>query len=141
MRVSKIVREYIEKSVRTAYEEKYGVTELRRTAERSGEKIDKAKQEVYEAARLAAVGVIETYKQMHPEFEYNPNVQFEVRSTGYRGLFNREKVDDMFVKWRDAKEKTDKKIKHKVEEIIVTLELGGNKHDLDRILTQLSEEE
>lgn len=141
MRVSKIVREYIEKSVRTAYEEKYGVTELRRTADNFSKDIRKATDEVYEAARLAAVGVIETYKQLHPEFEYNHNIEFEVRPTGYRSLFIKDKEEKLYAEWRAAKDKTDKKVSEKVREIIVVLELGGNKHDLDRMLTQLSEEE
>lgn len=130
MRVSKVVREYIEESVRKA------VT-VHDAADRYNELLHRyqaARDEVNEAVTILVNNMIplmmEKY-QLEAEYPLIPK-------TGYNN------VD--FGLWKhplnDAKMKEEnenrKRREESIKEIILTLELGGTKADLDRMIAELS---
>lgn len=134
MRVSKTVKDYIAKEVRTRVYKKYaGEKEIKEERENFLDKvIDTAEQQAFET-------YIKTVKDMIKDCDYIEIVDdIEKRfyiSGGYNNvrIKDREYIDNVY-NW---KSRANTEVKEKVEEIIVTLELGGNKEDLDRMLKEI----
>lgn len=130
MRVTKTVREYIERKVWEKVSVKYEAERLE--AERQckiKEDFLQAMQESLEATVRAEIEVL-----------LSENNFLEKRDrTNYVCFYSPLGIKDEYCinsvhKWR---ERARGEMRAKVDEIIVTLELGGNKADLERLLSEI----
>lgn len=127
MRVSKIVREYIENEIekkipipRTEYDE------VMDNYRESAQKVEKSIREF-------ASNQIEALKELYPELNIK-NCINNVR------LFSPDLFDNKLYKEHSRQIQRVKEIRDvTLNGIIVTLELGGNKSDLDRMLNEIRE--
>ena len=129
MRVSKAVKEYIEKQVCA----KYPKSENELKAEQVRELINKANQEMTELMDKAK-------KEISNQIiaKYGLTEEMGKQEQGYYH-------DYKFNNWNspiEVKANTDKEIRRKavnekIENIIVTLELGGTKADLEKMLNEI----
>lgn len=129
MRVSKVVREYIEKQVNARYPK----TENELKAEQVRDLVNKANQEITE--------LIDTAKR-----EISNQVIAKYGLTEEMGKQEEKSYQDYkFNTWNspiEIKANTDKQnrrqaVSQKIEDIIVTLELGGTKADLEKMLEEI----
>lgn len=133
MRVSKTVKEYIEKEVRNKIYEKYAFE--KETKEKQKDFLEEvrntARQEAFKA-------YIQTAREMTKDYVYieiNDNIEKEFYISDYNNIrISDSAYTNNIYNWES---RANKEIKEKVEEIIVTLELGGNKEDLDRMLKEI----
>lgn len=128
MRVSKTVREYIEEQVEKAYphEEKY-YSDLQSEQQH---KVDdwiegKLNALIEEAEHL--------FGDLYEAGEGKKKFEFSIRTAWGVRLKSALKCDEL-------KKKRKEKVNKKISEIILTLELGGNKADLDRMLAEIRAE-
>ena len=130
MRVSKVVREYIEESVRKA-------VNVHDATDRYNELLHRyqaARDEINEAVSILVNNMIpmmmEKY-QLEAEYPLVPK-------TGYNnadfGLWKHPLNDAKMKEENENRKRREESIK----EIILTLELGGTKADLDRMIAELS---
>ena len=125
MRVTKAIREYVEKKVFDEYDK--AKRELRKSYK---ERVEKAKEEI----------------EMILENEVLENINMVL---GYDGM-EQIKADDAFYRIyvsiqnrKDEAEINEKRkeiyisAKDKITEILATLELGGTKEDLDKMLSEI----
>lgn len=128
MRVSKAVKEYIEKQVCAKYPK--GENELK--AEQVKELVNKANKEMLELMDKA-------------KKEISNQIIAKYGLTEEMGKQNNQYHDYNFDSWNspiETKANTDrqnrrKAIQDKIEDIIVTLELGGTKADLEKMLAEI----
>ena len=125
MRVTKLVREYIEREVSKKFNEKD--LELKQT------------QESYEKARLQFEKELEKIRT-----KADAEVEKAIKSCGYVG--SREEYVEIstysitnpyYNELHQRKNKLAKIKKDKVNEILITLELGGTRSDLDDMLSKI----
>lgn len=134
MRVTKAVREYIEKQVRAKVEQKYDweKNEAKRICDIKNDIAQRAREAAFEAAKV----ILDEAKKHLDVLEYEePNYD----RISFYGLSDSIRLKDSCYinsvhKWRS---RMNDEINEKVQDIIVTLELGGNKADLDRMLSEL----
>lgn len=132
MRVTKTIREYIEKAVTEKVTKRYEVEaeEAKRQADILNEYTEKAEQ----AAIAAAVAVYEEAKNKYEEIISLDVKEYKNLSlNGVRWAFDLNPSRPC----SDYRSRMKKEINEKVQDIIVTLELGGNKADLDRMLSEI----
>ena len=135
MRVTKTVKDYITKEVRKKLEVKYMAeklqaqkeNEIRKTVENEVEvKFNKLVKELLETA-------VEKYPFLEP---MAPNSDGDYGLLRYKTFIHiKDEVDTSNIhKWQT---RLNKEVEENVENIIVTLELGGTKADLDRMLSEI----
>ena len=133
MRVSKTVKEYIEKEVRNKIYEKYAFEK-----ETKEKQLDFLKEVRETAQQEAFKAYIQTVKEMIKDYVYieiDENIEKKFYISGYNNIRIKDSAyTNNIHNWES---RANKEIKEKVEEIIVTLELGGNKKDLDRMLKEI----
>ena len=128
MRVSKTVKEYIEKQVWAQYPK----TERELYAEQVSELVSKAREEH-----------LERLKQMKKDLANEIVAKYGL--TEEMGKQDSEYHDYMFHTYNSpiqCRANTDKEIRRKavnqkIDDIIVTLELGGTKADLEKMLSEI----
>lgn len=127
MRVSKAVREYIEKQVKA----KYPQTENELRYEQGQQLISKAGSEY---AKRLETAKNDLAKQIAEEYGITEEIaKISVRwSNPYEtcGTVVRTKAEI-------DREKRRKAIDEKIEDIVITLELGGTKADLEKMLAEI----
>ena len=134
MRVTKAVREYIEKQVRAKIEQKY------EAEKNESKRIKDIKADIEtraaEAARQAAIAVFMEAKNYEDILDFDEKFMQDIYMSGsYRVLGLKDEVYQNSVhRWS---RRMQNEVEEKVQDIIVTLELGGNKADLDRMLSEL----
>lgn len=134
MRVSKVVREYIEKRVREKVEPKYEADRLLIQKEQQliNEAINKAEDE----AKGAFINSITNFAKATPfiilEKDFAEYVNISYRFNSIKSANNTGENNPYY--WR---RRMEKEIEEKVANIIVTLELGGSKDDLERLLSEI----
>lgn len=128
MRVSKTVREYIEAQVEQAYphEEKY-------YSDLQSEQQNKVDDWIEGKLKAIAEEAEHLFGDLYEAGEGKKKFDFSGRAGWNIRLKSAIKCDELR---RKRKEKVNKKI----SEIILTLELGGNKADLDRMLSEIRAE-
>ena len=130
MRVTKTVREYIEKKVAEKVNVKYEAEKLE--ARRQREEIYNFIEELENTMNEYVDKHIKMFVEEHPYAErgardrlvsfYNPiNIVDRLKDSSVHNWQNRARAE----------------IKEKVDDIIVTLELGGNKEDLERMISEI----
>jgi hypothetical protein len=134
MRVTKAVREYIEKQVRAKIEKKYleEKTESKRIRDIKSDIEQRAREAAFEAAKA----ILDEATQHGDILEYKtPNYE----KISFWGLSDCIQLKDAC--YINSVHKWDSRMRDEihavVQDIIVTLELGGNKTDLDRMLSEI----
>ena len=134
MRVTKAVREYIEKQVRAKIEQKYEweKNESQRIRDIKNDIGARARKAAYDAA----VAILRETEQYPDLFEYE---ELNYSNFSIRTLCSGITLKDACYinsvhKWAN---RMYDEVDEKVQDIIVTLELGGNEADLDRMLSEL----
>lgn len=131
MRVTKTIREYIEKKVWEKIEVKYEAEKL------EAERQDKVRNEILNAASEAAekvyreavinaaqnIDFLEIYEDRMPSI-YRGGC-LEIKDRCYTNSVHH---------WRDRARSEWREV---VDNIVVTLELGGTKNDLDKMLSEI----
>ena len=127
MRVSKTVREYIEKQVAS----KFPKTEIELYQEQQEQLASKMNQEYYDRVEKAKAEIITSLAQ---EYEIHEE-EIAIRSN-YGNVFSTFNTPTA-MKANTARNERQQAIKEKIYEIIVNLELGGTKEDLERLLAEI----
>lgn len=135
MRVTKAVREYIEKQVRAKIEKKY------EAEKNESKRIKDIKADIEtraaEAARQAAIAVFMEAKNYEDILDFDEKLVQDIYMSGYSrvlALKDDRVYQNSIHNWS---RRMNNEVDEKVQDIIVTLELGGNKADLDRMLNEL----
>ena len=133
MRVTKLIREYVEKKVREAYPKSEAELIWDEKSRRTNEALTRAND------------VIEAYaKKIAEEF----NVEFGLGDYHLKAYDGRNWFGTSY--WGDcpecqasrkAKDEREKKIAEAIEEILISLELGGTRADLDEMLAKIGQGE
>ena len=132
MRVTKTIRAYIRENVEKKLEVKYAsARENKKVAlERQKEFIERAKEE--------AIKAIKSVLSQTKDNEFLVYDEEKVANVfRYTGLNNSVEINSNLHYERKMMDEVEKI----TNEIIVTLELGGNKADLDRMLSEIGKEE
>lgn len=130
MRVTKTIREYIEKKVDEKISEKYLAEKL------EAEKQEKVRSEILETASFLAE---EAFKKAILEGAENIDfLEIKLDNIHFYNAYSLTIKDRMYFNnvhhWRDRK---NKEVKEKVDDIVIALELGGTKTDLDKMLSEI----
>ena len=127
MRVSKTVREYIEKQVAS----KFPKTEIELYQEQQEQIASKMNQEYYDRVEKAKADIIVELAQ-----EYKIHEEEIAICPKYGKVFSTFNTPTA-MKANTAKSERQKTIHSKIDDIIVTLELGGTKADLEKMLAEI----
>lgn len=127
MRVSKTVREYIEKQVAS----KFPKTEIELYQEQQEQIASKMNQEYYDRVEKAKADIIASIAK---EYEIHEE-EIAIRNN-YGNVFSTFNTPTA-MKANTAKSERQKAINEKIDDIIVTLELGGTKADLEKMLAEI----
>ena len=127
MRVSKTVREYIEKQVAS----KFPKTEIELFQEQQEQIASKMNHEYNERVEKAKAEIIASLTK---DYEINED-EIAIRNN-YGNVFSTFNTPTA-MKANTAKSERQKAISAKIDDIIVTLELGGTKADLEKMLAEI----
>ena len=125
MKVTKAIRDYVEKRVYDEYEK--AKKELRRDYEKRIEQAKKEIEEILEGNVFVNINMILQYYGME---------QIKAEDAFYRiyvGIQNRKEESEL----NEKRKEIYNSAKDKVTEILATLELGGTKEDLDKMLSEI----
>ena len=127
MKVSKTVREYIEKQVAS----KFPKTDIELFQEQQEQIASKMNQEYYDRVEKAKAEIIASIAK---EYEIHEE-EIAIRNN-YGNVFSTFNTPTA-MKANTAKSDRQKAIKEKIDDIVVTLELGGTKADLEKMLAEI----
>ena len=130
MRVTKTVKEYIERCVKEKVYKKYEAEEAE--AKRQREEIDNFIENLEDAMNEYVEKHIKIFVEEHPYAERDSRENFVLLYTPIN-VIDRHMMSSVH-NWR---RRADVEVNEKVADIIVTLELGGTKADLDRMLNEI----
>ena len=126
MKVSKTVKEYIAKKVREAYAPRLREVDL-------DYKVRKAEIEakIKSATEQFKKDVLAIVEDNCEQWNFEPDMRY----VEYYGLYVYDHIAEQ--EYRNQKANIESERDAKIEEIIVTLELGGTKADLENMLANL----
>ena len=127
MRVSKAVRDYIEKQVAS----KFPKTDIELYQEQQEQVASKMNQEYQDRVEKAKAEIVASIAK---EYEINES-DIAIRHN-YGNVFSTFNTPTA-MKANTAKSERQTAIRSKIEDIIVTLELGGTKADLEKMLAEI----
>lgn len=131
MRVTKTIKEYITEQVKA----KFPITEEEKSLKEKLEEIDDKAEQIEKQVRKYAVDLCKTankdFKIDHWDELDNIYIYTCRIVSGSNNPYEKE--------LRILRSKRNEKINKKVKDIIVTLELGGTKADLDKMLAEVGE--
>ena len=127
MRVTKTVKDYIAKQVAS----KFPKTEIELYQEQQEQIASKMNQEYYDRVEKAQAEIITSLTQ-----EYKIHEEEIAIRNNYGNVFSTFNTPTA-MKANTAKSERQKTINEKIDDIIVTLELGGTKADLERLLAEI----
>lgn len=133
MRVTKLIREYVEKRVIAAYPKSEAELAWEAKSKEVNEALTKANELINEASKKIA-------EQINAEFGFAVgSYRLEGREDKYRNVINTTYYADCeeYQACRKAEEERRKKIKETIEEILISLELGGTKAELEEMLANI----
>ena len=131
MRVSKTVREYIEKKVSEKVNAKYDVERIE--AERQNKVINDFWNNLSEEFEALAAERVNKFLEENSFAERGARETIMSYYSGAISIADRHMTSSVH-NWRN---RARTEIKEKVEDIIVTLELGGTKEDLERMINEI----
>lgn len=127
MRVSTKVKDYIAKQVAS----KFPKTEIELYQEQQEQIASKMNQEYYDRVEKAKAEIITSLAQ-----EYKIHEEEIAIRNNYGNVFSTFNTPTA-MKANTAKSERQKAINEKIDDIIVTLELGGTKADLEKMLAEI----
>ena len=125
MKVTKAIRDYVEKRVYDEYEK--AKKELRKDYE---ERVEKAKEEIKEILES------NVFVNINMILQYYGMEQIKAEDAFYRiyvSIQNKEEESEL----NEKRKEIYNSAKDKVTEILATLELGGTKEDLEKMLSEI----
>ena len=131
MRVSKTVREYIEKKVSEKVNAKYDAERIE--AERQNKTISDFWNNLSEEFEALAAERVNKFLEENSFAERGTRDTIMSYYSGVISVSDRHMTSSVH-NWR-CRARTE--IKEKVEDIVVTLELGGTKEDLERMISEI----
>ena len=137
MRVTKTIKDYVARMVREIYSEP---TEEEKTYSALDEKISAEMYKINEKFKPLIEKDMEAFNLANGLNKEEGGLR--LIDGGYICTYNSYRLSyssELGQRRRKAKEAREKKIDGAIENIILTLELGGNKADLDRMLNELKE--
>lgn len=134
MRVTKNIENYIREQVREKVMPKY--EREKEESQRIRNLLADLQKRAADAARQAALAILEEVKEHTDILEYNKEEaeHMHLSNLAYTVRLKDSAYVSSVHKWDRRMEDEVNKI---VKDIIVTLELGGNKADLDRMLSEI----
>lgn len=129
MKVTRLIREYVERKVR----ESYPKTEIELAWEEHDKNLDEAVAEAEEIIFEFAEKLAEELNAKYG-FPADSNLRAVHRGSMARRYNSNSEIYQAYYK---AREERQKKTNEKIEEILLTLELGGSKADLDEMLANI----
>ena len=134
MRVTKLIREYVEKKVKEAYPKSEAEIHWEEKSNKVNEAITKAND------------LVEAYAKKIGEeinFEFGLNEGYRIKAYEGRNWFSTSYYGDCeeYQASRKAENERQKKIAETIEEILISLELGGTRADLDEMLAKVGKGE
>lgn len=130
MKVTKLIREYVEKKVNESYPKSVAELVYEEHGKKINEAITEANEKVYEYAKALA-------EELNARYGFPADSSLRA-CDHYNSITNKYGYDsEIYQTYRKAKDERKKKIEGKIEEILVTLELGGSKADLDEMLANI----
>ena len=133
MRISATVKDYIRKEIAKAmhYKECPDISDIKK-------EWDALRTELEENIKNAYINFFTAHPEVESTYKYPRNItmlEFLNKSSFLSSMG--ELIPTVRAEIADFNNEIDKKRKEKLEEIIVTLELGGTKADLDKMLKEL----
>ena len=130
MKVTKLIREYVERAVDSAYPEPNSVKILKEANDR----MEEAKREVNERVKVYVTSILPTIKE-----KYNIPDEFNVtvNEDNFYSVISSSRDNALRRKVADDKIKVEKEKKNKRDEILLALELGANRAELDEMIKNL----
>ena len=138
MRVTKLIREYVEKKVREACPKSPEELAWAEELERYHQSEREFERRGYEALKSIAAEINDKYG-FKPQGEKEAGMlrAYTGRTYGYIETYNHPMRDTA----RDAEHARGKKIAETIEDILITLEMGGTRADLDAKLEEIAKGE
>lgn len=130
MRVTKLIREYVEKRVNESYPKSVAELVWEEHSKSINSAITEANEKVFEFAKKLA-------EELNAQYGF-PSDSCLSACDHYNSIRNKYDYDaEIYKAFRKAKDERQQKIDEKIEEILLTLELGGSKADLDEMLANI----
>ena len=130
MRVTKLIREYVEKKVKESYPKTAAEIAYEEHNKNINHAITEANEKVYEYAKKLV-------EELNVKYGFPTDANLKA-CNNYNAITNKYSGDsEIYRAYRKAKDERQKKIEEKIEEILLTLELGGSKADLDEMLANI----
>ena len=130
MRVTKTIKEYIEKQVKAAMT---STSEAEAKWEKERQLVADFRESANEKLKVYASELIAEFCE---ENGFTPAAGWELIPNSWIGISEKGYLPSRYEADKVKKERT-KAINSAIENIIITLELGGNKADLDKMLNDL----
>ena len=131
MRVSKTVREYIEKKVSEKVNAKYDAERIE--ADRQNKAINDFWNNLTKELEVLAVERVNKFLEKNSFAERGSGLHIISTYSSVISIADRI-MNSSVHNWRN---RAKAEIKEKVEDIVVTLELGGTKEDLERMISEI----
>ena len=130
MIVTRLIREYVEKKVRESYPKTVAELIWEKHEKSINEAITEANEKVFEYIKKLA-------EELNAKYGFPADNNLTACSH-YNSVRNKYNYDaEIYQAYRKAMEEREQKINEKIEEILITLELGGSKADLDEMLANI----
>lgn len=130
MKATKLIREYVTEKVNASYPKTVAELVYEKHGKNINEAITEANEKVYEFAKKLAEELNARYG-----FPVDDNL---TACNHYNSVTNKYNYDsEIYQAYRKAKDEREQKIEEKIKEILITLELGGSKADLDEMLANI----
>ena len=130
MRVTRLIREYVEKKVRESYPKSVAELVYEEHNRKIKDALTEVNEKVYEYAKALA-------EELNAKYGFPADSSLRVRDN-YNSITNRYDYDsEIYQAYHKARDERQTKIEEKIEEILLTLELGGSKADLDEMLANI----
>ena len=137
MRVTKTIKDYVTRTVKETYNTP---TEEEKNLKILREEIDIAVDEINKEFRPIIEKRLEEFNMAHNLDERTGGLKFRNELICFSDSYELTHYSEIGKTAREAKEAREKKIRDAIDHIILTLELGGNKADLNRMLNELKED-
>lgn len=136
MRVTKTIKDYVERMVREIYSEP---TEEEKAYSALKEEISAEIDKIQERFQSMIEKDITAFNTAHGLDKRTGGIKFRDNYICIYDTYDLRLETETGKKAKEAENARGKKIREAIENIILTLELGGNKADLDRMLNDLKE--
>lgn len=136
MRVTKTIKDYVTRMVEEIYSEP---TEEEKAFKALKEELDIAIDKINKEFEPIVEKRLEEFNIAHGLNKETGGLKIRSEHICFFSSYDLAWYSEIGKKAREATKAREKKIDEAIENIILTLELGGNKADLDRMLNELKE--